>query len=82
MEYFLPIAEVYVSLPLIFILRLVVGILSGLLGVGGGFLLPPFLFVMCIPHAYAFPYDSNNIFVTAILVSPRLSLNGTFVYTW
>ena len=37
MEYFLPIAEVYVNLPLIFILSLVVGILSGLFGVGGGF---------------------------------------------
>ena len=33
MEYFLPIAEVYVSLPLIFLLSLVVGVLSGLFGV-------------------------------------------------
>ena len=39
MEYFLPIAEVYVNLPLIFILSLVVGVLSGLFGVGGGFLM-------------------------------------------
>ena len=43
MEYFLPIAEVYVNLPLIFILSLVVGVLSGLFGVGGGFLMTPFL---------------------------------------
>ena len=39
MEFFLPIAEVNVSLPFIFFLSLVVGILSGLFGVGGGFLM-------------------------------------------
>ena len=38
MEFFLPIAEVYVSLPLIFLLSLVVGVLSGLFGVGGGYI--------------------------------------------
>ena len=48
MEYFLPIAEVYVSLPLIFLLSLFVGVLSGLFGVGGGFLMTPFLIFMGI----------------------------------
>ena len=52
MEYFLPIAEVYVSIPLIFFLSLVVGILSGLFGVGGGFLMTPFLIFLGIPPAY------------------------------
>ena len=66
MEYFLPIAEVYVSLPLIFILSLVVGILSGLFGVGGGFLMTPFLIFMGIPPAYAVPNEANNILGTSI----------------
>ena len=51
MEFFLPIAEVNVSLPFIFFLSLVVGILSGLFGVGGGFLMTPFLIFLGIPPA-------------------------------
>ena len=66
MEYFLPIAEVYVSLPLIFILSLVVGILSGLFGVGGGFLMTPFLIFMGIPPVYAVPNEVNNILATSV----------------
>ena len=49
MEYFLPIAEVYINLPLVFLLSLVVGVLSGLFGVGGGFLMTPFLIFMGVP---------------------------------
>ena len=55
MEYFLPIAEVYVNLPLIFILSLVVGVLSGLFGVGGGFLMTPFLIFLGVPPAMQYP---------------------------
>ena len=65
MEYFLPIAEVYVNLPLIFILSLVVGILSGLFGVGGGFLMTPFLIFMGIPPAYAVANEANNILASS-----------------
>ena len=61
MEFFLPIAEVNVSLPFIFFLSLVVGILSGLFGVGGGFLMTPFLIFLGIPPAYAVPNEANNI---------------------
>ena len=66
MEYFLPIAEVYVNLPLIFILSLVVGVLSGLFGVGGGFLMTPFLIFLGVPPAYAVPNEANNILGTSI----------------
>ena len=65
MEYFLPIAEVYVNLPLIFILSLVVGVLSGLFGVGGGFLMTPFLIFMGIPPAYAVANEANNILASS-----------------
>ena len=80
MEYFLPIAEVYVSLPLIFILSLVVGILSGLFGVGGGFLMTPFLIFMGIPPAYAVPNEANNILGTSISGSTTHYLKGTLDY--
>ena len=58
MEYFLPIAEVSINIPLIFILSLVVGILSGLFGVGGGFLMTPFLIFMVFPQTYALPIEA------------------------
>ena len=80
MEYFLPIAEVYVNLPLIFILSLVVGVLSGLFGVGGGFLMTPFLIFLGIPPAYAVPNEANNILGTSISGSTTHYLKGTLDY--
>jgi len=80
MEYFLPIAEVYVNLPLIFTLSLVVGVLSGLFGVGGGFLMTPFLIFLGIPPAYAVPNEANNILGTSISGSTTHYLKGTLDY--
>ena len=80
MEYFLPIAEVYVSIPLIFLLSFVVGILSGLFGVGGGFLMTPFLIFLGIPPAYAVPNEANNILGTSISGSTTHYLKGTLDY--
>ena len=80
MEYFLPIAEVFVSLPLIFILSLVVGILSGLFGVGGGFLMTPFLIFLGIPPAYAVANEANNILATSVSGSTTHYLKNTLDY--
>ncbi len=80
MEYFLPIAEVYVNIPLIFILSLVVGVLSGLFGVGGGFLMTPFLIFLGVPPAYAVPNEANNILGTSISGSTTHYLKGTLDY--
>ncbi len=80
MEYFLPIAEVNVNIPLIFILSLVVGVLSGLFGVGGGFLMTPFLIFLGIPPAYAVPNEANNILGTSISGSTTHYLKGTLDY--
>jgi len=80
MEFFLPIAEVYVSLPFIFFLSFVVGILSGLFGVGGGFLMTPFLIFLGVPPAYAVPNEANNILGTSISGSTTHYLKGTLDY--
>ena len=80
MEYFLPIAEVYVSLPLIFTLSLVVGILSGLFGVGGGFLMTPFLIFLGIPPVYAIPNEVNNILATSVSGSMTHWFKNTLDY--
>ena len=80
MEYFLPIAEVYVNIPLIFILSLIVGVLSGLFGVGGGFLMTPFLIFLGIPPTYAVANEANNILGTSISGSTTHYLKGTLDY--
>jgi|TARA_B100001741_G_scaffold220142_1_gene182587 uncharacterized membrane protein YfcA len=80
MEFFLPIAEVQVNLPFIFILSLVVGILSGLFGVGGGFLMTPFLIFLGVPPAYAVSNEANNILGTSISGSTTHYLKGTLDY--
>ena len=80
MEFFLPIAEVYVSLPVIFILSLVVGILSGLFGVGGGFLMTPFLIFLGIPPSYAVANEANNILGTSVSGSTTHWYKGTLDY--
>ena len=80
MEFFLPIAEVHVNLPLIFFLSLAVGILSGLFGVGGGFLMTPFLIFLGIPPSYAVANEANNILGTSVSGSTTHYLKGTLDY--
>ena len=53
MHAYLPIAEISASVPVLLGLGLGVGVLSGLFGVGGGFILTPLLFMIGIPSAIA-----------------------------
>ena len=80
MDFFLPVAEVYVSLPLIFLLSLIVGVLSGLFGVGGGFLMTPFLIFLGIPPSYAVANEANNILGTSVSGSTTHWLKNTLDY--
>ncbi len=61
MEIYLPIAEVSVNGPLLLSIGLVVGLLSGMFGVGGGFLITPLLFFIGIPPAVAVATSANQI---------------------
>ena len=65
MEVFLPIAQVQVTAIEIILLSALVGILSGLFGVGGGFLMTPFLIFLGVPPAYAVANEANNILATS-----------------
>lgn len=61
MEIFLPIAGVNVNAISLILLGILVGILSGLFGVGGGFLMTPLLIMMGIPPVVAAASDANQI---------------------
>lgn len=58
---YLPIAGESVNLLLVFGLGGLVGILSGIFGVGGGFLMTPLLIMLGIPPTVAAASDSNQI---------------------
>ena len=60
-DIFLPIAGSSANVPLLVGLGAVVGFLSGLFGVGGGFLLTPLLMMIGIPPTVAAASDANQI---------------------
>jgi len=66
MNIYLPIAEMSVSVALFLGLGWAVGFLSGLFGVGGGFLLTPLLIFMGIPSAVAVGTGSMHIVASSV----------------
>jgi uncharacterized membrane protein YfcA len=80
MEVFLPIAEVSVNILAIFSLSGIVGILSGLFGVGGGFLMTPFLIFLGVPPTYAVANEANNILATSVSGSTTHFFKDTLDY--
>jgi uncharacterized protein len=80
MEVFLPIAKVFVNPIEILLLSGIVGILSGLFGVGGGFLMTPFLIFLGVPPAYAVANEANNILATSVSGSTTHYLKNTLDY--
>lgn len=61
MNIYLPVAEVSVNILLLLGIGGMVGLLSGLFGVGGGFILTPLLFFVGIPPAVAVASAANQI---------------------
>lgn len=66
MQIFLPIAEVSVDAFTLLGLGGLVGVLSGMFGVGGGFLITPLLFFVGIPPAVAVATSSNQIVASSV----------------
>ena len=67
MDIYLPIAEVSVNAPLLVALGALVGFISGLLGVGGGFQMTPVLVFLGIPPAVAVASMSNHVAASSIV---------------
>lgn len=63
---YLPIAEMAVPAEIILMLGAVVGMMSGIFGVGGGFLATPFLMFMGIPPAIAVGTQANQLVSTSL----------------
>ncbi len=61
MQIYLPIAEVSVNGLGLLVIGMMVGLLSGMFGVGGGFILTPLLFFIGIPPAVAVASAANQI---------------------
>jgi len=61
MDYYLPIAQVQISIITVLLLSFGIGVLSGIFGIGGGFLMTPILIFLGIPATYAVANVANNI---------------------
>ncbi len=66
MQLYLPIAEVSVNIFLLVGIGGLVGLLSGLFGVGGGFLITPLLFLIGIPPPVAVATGANQVVASSI----------------
>ena len=73
MDIYLPIAEVSVNWPLLVLLGATVGFVSGLFGIGGGFLMAPILIFMGIPPAVAVASQASHVVAS--------STSGVISYT-
>ncbi len=66
MQIYLPIAEVSVNAFLILGLGGIVGFMSGMFGVGGGFLITPLLFFIGVPPAVAVATGANQVVASSV----------------
>lgn len=66
MQVYLPIAEMSVNIFLVLGIGIVVGWLSGLFGVGGGFLMTPLLMFLGVPPAVAVGTGANQIVASSV----------------
>jgi len=66
LQIYLPIAEISVNIALIFGMGAAVGFLSGMFGVGGGFLMTPLLIFNGIPPAVAVATEANQIVASSV----------------
>ena len=66
MSIYLPIAEMNVNIFLIIFIGMIVGALSGLFGVGGGFLMTPLLIFLGIPPVVAVGSEAPHVLASSV----------------
>ncbi|WP_421730580.1 sulfite exporter TauE/SafE family protein [Brevundimonas sp.] len=80
MDIYLPIAEVSVNWPLLVLLGALVGFVSGLFGIGGGFLMAPVLVFMGIPPTVAVASQASHVVASSTSGVIRYSGQGAVDY--
>lgn len=65
MDFYLPIAELSVNMAVLLAMGAAVGFLSGMFGVGGGFLITPLLIFYSIPPAVAVATGANQVIASS-----------------
>ena len=65
-QIYLPIAEMSVNIGMLFGMGAAVGFLSGMFGIGGGFLMTPLLIFSGIPPAVAVSTEANQIVASSV----------------
>ncbi len=80
MDIYLPIAEVSVNWPLLVILGGLVGFVSGLFGIGGGFLMAPVLVFLGIPPTVAVASQASHVVASSTSGVIRYSGQGAVDY--
>ena len=66
MSIYLPIAEMNINIFVIVFIGMAVGALSGLFGVGGGFLMTPFLIFLGIPPVVAVGTEAPHVLASSV----------------
>ena len=88
MNVYLPIAQISINVFLLLAVGASVGILSGIFGVGGGFLLTPFLIFLGVPPTVAVASSANQLLGHRYPVHWRIGaaetsiLNGFYSIGW
>ncbi len=82
MQIYLPIAEISVSMFLLLGMGGLVGFLSGMFGVGGGFLMTPLLIFAGIPPAVAVATEANQILASSVSGGWRIGKDARLMSKW
>ena len=74
LQLYLPIAELSVNVLMVLGLGLLVGVLSGMFGIGGGFLLTPALIFVGVPRLFTRPLRLNSVEAFELLAAARTAM--------
>lgn len=66
MQIYLPIAELPIDVLMLLALGLAAGFLAGMFGIGGGFLMTPFLIFLGVPAAVSVASSANQIIASSV----------------
>lgn len=80
MDIYLPIAEISVNWPVLVLLGALVGFVSGLFGIGGGFLMAPVLVFLGIPPTVAVASQASHVVASSTSGVIRYSGQGAVDY--